>query len=171
MCEKLTMTLGQDLSCYASVKIPADTDLLPKNLIRMAGDMSGNQVFEADWTTGCALRIVSVQDGQGNNLVEDIAVEPSPYDVGQQLSLFLAGKTDWDRLLDSASQYGLIPAVEMQVMLGRIALPSEDLALKFQVRKGATQLEKDVAFFHALCQIASVDYRAVRQPDGERIDE
>lgn len=171
MCEKLTMTLGQDLSCYASIKIPADTELSPGNLSRIADEAAGNQVFEADWSTCCALRVVSVSDGKGNNLVEDLVVDASPFDVGQQLSLFLADKIEWGQLLDSAPRFGLIPQVETQVMSGHIALPSEDMTLKFQVRKGATRMEMDVAFFHALCQIASVKYNEIQQATGESIDD
>ncbi|TXH76821.1 MAG: hypothetical protein E6Q82_01670 [Thiobacillus sp.] len=171
MCEKLTMTLGQDMSCYASIKIPTDTVLSPVNLTRIADEAAGNLVFEADWSTCCALRIVSVSDGQGNNLVQDLVVDPSPFDVGQQLSLFLADKVEWGQLLDSASRFGLIPQVESQVMSGHIELPSEEMTIKFQVRKGATRMEMDVAFFHALCQIASVQYNEVKQAAGESIDD
>lgn len=171
MCEKLTMTLGQDLSCYASIKIPANVDLSPENLSKIASEAAGNVVFEADWSTCCALRVVSVSDAKRGNLVEDLVVEPTPFDAGQQLSLFLGGRIEWHQLLDSASSFGLISPVETQVMLGRIALPSEDMALRFQVRKGATQMEMDVAFFHALCQIASVEYNEVKQAAGESIDD
>jgi hypothetical protein len=112
-----------------------------------------------------------VSDGQGNNLVQDLVVDPSPFDVGQQLSLFLADKVEWGQLLDSASRFGLIPQVESQVMSGHIELPSEEMTIKFQVRKGATRMEMDVAFFHALCQIASVQYNEVKQAAGESIDD
>lgn len=163
MSGKLVMTLGQDLSCYAEVVIPSGSDLSRDNLIRIANEAVCNEVFDADWSTCCALRIVAVSDGNGTNLVEDLIIEPTPFDAGQQLSLFLHGHVELDELLTAVSEYGLIPSIEMESMLGRICLPSDQLELQFLVRKGATLVEKDLAFFHALCQIADVEYKEASQ--------
>lgn len=163
MSKKLKMALGQDLSCYAEVEIPSDTDLSPDNLIRIANEAveSDELVFDEDWSTCCALRIVSVRDENGATLAEDIVVEQSPFDSGQQLALFLQGRIELSQLLAAASEYGLIPPVEMETRVGRIDLPTGGIERSFLVRKGATQVEKDVAFFHALCQIATVEYPEV----------
>lgn len=160
MSEKLVMTLGQDLSCYAEVELPSDTDLSSANLIRLANEAvdSDEVVFDEDWSTCCALRVVSVSDGKGNNFVEDLVVEQSPLDAGQNLALFLNGRIGLDQLVASASEYGLIKPVEMETLLGRISLPNDELERRFTVRKGATQVEKDVAFFNALCQVATIEY-------------
>lgn len=165
MSGNLKVTLGQDLSCYAEIEIPADSDLSPENLARIANDAVDDDgvVFDEDWSTCCALRVVDVRNSNNESLVQDVVVEPSPFDVGQQLSLFLGGKIEWSQLLQSASAFGLIQEVETQFMTGYLTLPSEDIALKFQVRKGATQHEMDVAFFHALCQIGEVEYRPYAQ--------
>lgn len=164
MSKKLEMTLGQDMSCYAVVKIPADTDLSPDNLTRIANqtvEENEDLMFEEDLSTCCALRIVSVRDADGRNLVEDIVVEQSPLDAGQKLALFLKGNIEMDQLVASASEYGLIPPVEMETLIGRISLPNNELGRTFVVRKGATQAEKDLAFIHALCQIAEIEYVGV----------
>lgn len=161
MCEELTMTLGQDLSCYAVVKIPASTDLSPENLMRIASEESGNVEYEEDWSTCCSLRILEIKDESGNYLVQDLAVEPMPFDAGQELKLFLSERIDMGQLVESASRYGLIPPVAMSRMVGHVSLPSGDIEHTFQVRKGASQAEKDLAFFNALCQIAKVHYSEV----------
>ena len=60
----------------------------------------------------------------------------------------------------SNSGYRLIKDVEPKVChTGFMSTPDgERVQIDFSVRKGATQAEKDLAFFSALCQKVQIDY-------------
>ena len=92
------LTIGQDLSCYATIQIPEDTPLTRETLTEIVNHVLDNQEWkgedvymEEDWSSVCAARVVSVRDKNGNHLVEDMAIDPSPYDAGQVLQSWLRG--------------------------------------------------------------------------------
>lgn len=100
--KKLYVTIGQDLSAYATIEVSADTDLSEEKLAAIANKAVEDAVFDPDWSTVCALRVVSVTDQDGGYHIEDIAVEPSPYAAGQVLGSFLKGYAeDFDKVVKS----------------------------------------------------------------------
>lgn len=61
----------------------------------------------------------------------------------------------------------MIAAPQMVTYTGYLKLPgTERIQLDFDVRKGATQAEKDLAFFNALAQLGTVDYLAVGEKEA-----
>lgn len=157
----LQVTLGQDLSAYATLEIPADSDLSDANLIRIAQTAveQDDFVFDEDWETTCALRIVSVQDRQGHYLKEDIPVEDSPYDAGQVLQSFLKGHVSFANLIEAAAQARLIDPLEIIHCTGILKIPgAAPISADFSCRQGATQAEKDLAFMEALLNQVEVQY-------------
>jgi hypothetical protein len=166
----LKLTIGQDLSCYATVLIPEDTPLTREALTKIVDhvvqnlEWRGEQVrFEEDWSTTCAARVVGVYDESRKNLVEYMAIDPSPFDAGQILMGWLRGnRATFDEVIKSAAKARIIDEPVMELHRGTLTFPGvEPLELEFEVRKGATREEKDLAFFEALAQIGMVDYVAI----------
>jgi hypothetical protein len=164
------ITIGQDLSCYATIGVPEDTPLTPEALAEIVNgvvenlEWQGEEVlFDEDWSTTCATRIVSVCDEKGNYLVEDMPIDPSPYDAGQTLMSWLRGHgPTLDAVIQSAAEAKLIEEPAMEVFAGSLKLPgAESIQIEFACRKGATREEKDLAFVGALAQIGTIDYAAI----------
>jgi len=161
------VTIGQDMSCYATVQVPEDTPLTREALGEIVRhvvedlEWQGKEVvFEEDWSTACAARVVSVQDEKGHHLVEDMAIAPSPYDAGQTLMGWLRGHgLTLQTVINSAAKANLINEPVMEVHRGTLKLPgAKVIDVQFEARKGATREEKDLAFFESLAQIGAVDY-------------
>lgn len=158
--------IGQDMSCYANIEIPEDTPLTRDALKEIVerviddGEWNGEEVvFEEDWSTTCAARVVSVRDEKGNYLAEDVAIDPSPFDAGQQLQNWLKGHGSLQSVISAAAKFNLIDEPVMEQYAGHIKLPGCGyIQVDFECRKGATREEKDLAFFEALAQIGTVDY-------------
>jgi hypothetical protein len=168
----LEVTIGQDLACYATIEVPDDTPLTRDALGEIVRyvveelEWKGKEVvFEADWSTTCAARVVSVQDENRNNLVEDMAIAPSPFDAGQALMNWLRGYgMILEGVINSAVEARIIDEPVMELHRGALQFPGvEPLELEFEVRKGATREEKDLAFLEALAQIATVYYDTVQE--------
>jgi hypothetical protein len=164
------MTIGQDLSCYATIQVPKDTPLTREALTEIVDEIlencewQGEEVlFEEDWSTTCAARIVSVLDEDGNHLVEDMAIDPSPYDAGQVLQSWLRGYgPTLAAVINSAAEARLIDKPVIEVHRGRFETPNgEVIDVDFAARKGATREEKGLAFFEALARIGTVNYVAI----------
>lgn len=156
---KLTITVGQDLSAYATFDIPADTDLSDANLIQLVQTAQENEelVFDEDWATTSALRIVSVKDHQGHALKEDLPVEALPHDAGQVLQLFLKGHVTFAQVVEAAARYKLIDPQQMACHTGTLTLPgAAPISAAFSCRLGATQDERDLAFMRALAELGTV---------------
>jgi len=117
--KKLIITLGQDLSAYATVEVPADTDLSDENLVAIARDAVDEAVFDEDWSTVNALRVVLVQDDKGNIIHSDVPVESSCYEGGVALQSYLKGAIGLDALVGSALQAKLIEPSEQVAFTGR----------------------------------------------------
>ena len=80
---KLNVVLGQDLSAYAEIEIEAPEDSSEEEIVRRVRAFTESAdfketVFDEDWSSTCALRIVSVKNGN-DYILEDVALEPSPY--------------------------------------------------------------------------------------------
>lgn len=162
--KKLLVTLGQDLSAYATIEVPADTDLSDDNLAAIARKAVENTVFEADWSTMNALRVVVVNDGEGKFVRSEVPVELCCYEGGAALEAFLRGHVGFDALVNSAVQARLIEPSMQAAFTGHLTMPGgERIQVDFCARAGATQAELDLAFFHALCQQADVAYPAARE--------
>ncbi len=165
------VTIGQDMSCYATIQIPEDTPLTREALTEIVNQVLENNewqgeevLFDEDWSTTCAARVVSVRDEKGNHLIEDMAIDPSPYDAGQVLQSWLRGYgATLGSMINSAAQARLIEEPVMESHRGVFETPNgESIDVEFQCRQGATQEEKDLAFFAALAQACST--RVQRTP-------
>jgi hypothetical protein len=170
----LKLTIGQDLSCYATIDIPEDTPLTREALgeivhhIVEEAEWQGKEVrFNVDWSTTCAARVVCVQDENQNYLVEDMAIDPSPFDAGQGLMIWLRWHSmTLEGVVNYAVAFRLIDEPVMELHRGTLKIPgAEPVEVEFEVRKGATREEKDLAFFKAIAQIAKVDYDAAQEVD------
>jgi hypothetical protein len=164
------VTIGQDMSCYATIQIPEDTPLTRESLAEIVdqvlsyGEWQGQDVlFEEDWGSTCATRVVSVRDDKGNSLILDMALEPSPLDAGHTLQSWLRGYgATLQAVIDSAAKTMLIDEPVMEAHRGVFETPNgEEIEVEFSVRKRATREEMDLAFFKALAKVGSA--RVVRK--------
>lgn len=128
--KKLVITLGQDLSAYATVEVPADTDLSDENLAAIARKAVEDEetVFDADWSTANALRVVLVQDETGQIIRSDLPVEASCYDGGAALQLHMKGAIGVEALVNSAIEARLIDPARDGAGVAAIAVPADLLA-------------------------------------------
>lgn len=161
MNKQLKIVIGQDLSAYAELDVPADTDLSDENLINIANAAVENEVFDADWSSTNGLRVVSVHDESGRIIKADIPVETSYYDAGVALKAFLTGYSSLDTLVQSALIAKQIESTEMIAYTGSLHYPGGQYDVEFFVRKGATQAERDLAFMGELAKLSIVRYSAV----------
>ncbi len=155
-----TMEIGEDVSCYATIKIDESTSLTRESLSAIV-DVLQNVTFLPDWDTACAARITSIRNEQGVNLVEDMAIDPSPFDAGQALMSWLrsAGKVPFDAVINSAARARIIEAPKMVTHVGKLKLTgNKTIEAEFECRENATQEELDLAFFQALCNSGTVEY-------------
>lgn len=164
---QLYAILGQDISAYAGVEIDVPDGASKEEIIDRIRAFTESAdfdevVFDEDWGTACALRIVSVQNG-GNYILEDVLLDQSPYDAGQVLQSWLNGSgPTLAAVINTAAEAKLINPVVIEVHRGSLKLPgAETIEVEFECRKGATREEKDLAFLEALAQIGTVDYVAI----------
>lgn len=165
--KQISMTLGLDVSAYCTIELPKDVGLTKKNLIAIAREAAGSRryngkdvMFEPDWGTENALRIVSVA-ADDEEVLSDTPVDASPFDAGQVLANFLKGHVPLQGVINSAAEFRLIDQSVMESYRGSISLPGVGgVEVEFQCRKGATREEKDLAFLEALAQYGEIDYVA-----------
>lgn len=165
---EINMTLGLDVSAYCTIDVPEDTELTKENLIAIARkavedrEYNGKEaMFEPDWTTECALRIVEVVVNDEERF-RDIPVDASPFDAGQVLASFLKGHVPLLSVINSAAEFRLIDRPVMEAHRGTFKCPgAEAIEVDFECRKGAAQEEMDLAFFQALAQIGTVEYFSI----------
>ena len=163
---KLEVLFGQDLSAYAYADIEVPDGASEEQVVEAIraytqGAEFEELVFEEDWATVSSLRVASVKAGD-RYIIEDMAIEPSPYDAGQVLHSWLKGRVPFDAVINQAVASKLIDEPVMEVYTGYLKLPGADrVQVEFACRKGATREEKDLAFFEALAQIGTVDYVSV----------
>lgn len=159
MTQKLLITLGQDVSAYAVIAVPAGTDTSDANLSTIAKKaVEADTMFTPDWGTVCALRVVDVRTESGAYLREDVPVEPCCFDGGQVLRSFFSGQLPGAgiaTLVNAAAKAKLIPEPDLVTGTGFITFPGcERIEVNFDVRKGATKVERDLAFLTALGKLA-----------------
>ena len=92
---KINVMLGQDMSAYADVELDVPDNASKEEIIERVQEFTDNAdfsdvVFDEDWSTTCALRIVSIKIGN-DLLLEEVPLEPSPFDAGQVLQSWLRG--------------------------------------------------------------------------------
>lgn len=167
---QLTITLGQDVSSYAEMKMEVPDGTTEKELTAVLQGMLVNDEFDAmpfneDRSTASSLRIVTALDQDGNFIAEDVPLEACPFDAGQILQLWLMGHSgSLLSVIESSAWARLIPELKMEVHRGTFTLPGmESIEVEFEARVGATQEEKDLAFFKALSDVGRVDHLAIGQ--------
>ena len=165
---KVKVTLGQDVAAYADIEMDVPDGTTEKELAAMLHDRFVNEgdeepVFDEDWSTASSLRIVCAVDQDGNYISQDCAIEPSPFDAGQCLQLWLKGYSgSLQAVIEASVRACLIPELKMETHKGTFTLPGmESIEVEFGVRVGATREEKDLAFFEALAQVGRVDYPSI----------
>lgn len=128
--KKLIITLGQDLSAYATIEVSAETDLSDESLAAIARKAVEDEgtVFDEDWSTVNALRIVFVQDEKGQTIRSDIPVESSCYEGGAALQLYLKGAIGVEALVNSAIKAKLIDPARNGAEVAAIAAQADLLA-------------------------------------------
>lgn len=82
---KINVCFGQDLSAYANAEIDVPDGASKEEIIARIRAFTESAdfdevVFDEDWGTACALRIVSVQNG-GNYILEDKLITPVVMEV------------------------------------------------------------------------------------------
>lgn len=165
--------LGQDLSAYADIEMDVPDGTTEKELAAMLHDRFVNErdedpVFAEDWSTTSSLPIISAVDQDGNYISEDCPVEPSPFEAGQCLQLWLNGHGgSLQSVIEAAAWACLIPELKTETHRGTFTLPGmAPVEVEFEARVGATSDEKDLAFFKALSAVGKVDFPSAVQ--GER---
>lgn len=164
--KKVEVTFGQDMSAYANVDLNVPDNASRDEIIEAIRAFTGSAdfeelVFDEDWSTVSSLRVVSVKNGDGY-VLEDVPIEPSPFDCGQMFTSWLKGHMDLGKAISGSLKFAGIEGSEEEVYLGTLELPGADnIEVEFKCRKGATQEEKDLAFFQALAQIATYSTVAI----------
>lgn len=152
---KINVMLGQDMSAYADVELDVPDGASKEEIIERVQEFADSEdfnevVFDEDWSTTCALRIVSIKIGN-DLLLEEVSLEPSPFDAGQVLQSWLRGYgPSLKTVINAAVEAALIDHPEMEVYRGTLKVGNEIVNVQFEARKGATREEKDLAFFEAL---------------------
>lgn len=164
---KVKVTLGQDVAAYADIEMDVPDGTTEKELAAMLHDqfVSSDElpVFDEEWDTASSLRIVSARDANGNYISQGYALEPCPYDAGQELQMWLKGRSgSLQGVIEASVRACLLPELKMEKHRGTFTLPGmESIDVEFEVRVGATREEKDLAFFEALAQVGRVDYPSI----------
>lgn len=154
----IKVILGQDYPAYTefTIDVAEGESLTNEQIIAKVREKASDCLFEPDWSNPSALRILTAHDQNGDVLLEDRAIEPSPFDAGQALQLFLKGKISIEQLVDQAANSGLVDIPIVEKRTGTIVLMSgEEEEIAYQVRKGANQAEIDHAILSALAQKVS----------------
>lgn len=101
MTQLVTVTLGVDVPAYVTrtIEVPAGTTV-EEYLKKHGLDLAADSVFEADWGEQSSCRVVSAHDAASNKvLVEDLGLEPRPYDRGLLASEVI--KRHWEVIVRS----------------------------------------------------------------------
>lgn len=111
---KVKVTFGQDLSAYAEVDVKLKDGLTNQEVINEIKEYASSSdfddiVFTEEWSTQCALRIVSVTIDDGETIITDQPIEPSCYETGAAFSSWLKGRTTLDAAIESAKYAKVIP--------------------------------------------------------------
>lgn len=97
------ITLGQNLSAYAVIEVPADTDLSDANLIEIAKKKAYDDtdtVIDEDWSTTNGLRVVCLTKPDGSVQIRDLVVDPPDF---APMSLEEKRALEWARSQDYGS--------------------------------------------------------------------
>lgn len=160
---KLKVTFGQDLSAYATEEIEVPDGASKEEIVdTLKGYDPSKLVFDEDWSTVCAMRIVSAVKEDGGHVLEDVPIEPSPFDCGQHFMSWLKGYMSLEKAVSSSLEFAGIEDHGEERHRGTFKLPGAGtIDVEFMCRKGATREEKDLAFFEALAQVGTVNYLTV----------
>jgi hypothetical protein len=107
----IKITVGKDVSAYATLAVPQGTVLDEDTLKELAKHADFSEVFDVDWSTSSSLRIVDVSnsDNQEDNTICDVAIEPAPHDIGVFAIKFLKGEITSTEFVLQAISCGLNP--------------------------------------------------------------
>ena len=113
--KQLYMTIAKNVPAYASeIEIPADADMSREGLIALARQFGDDEEMEPDWGQAESLRIVNVVDGDtGRVLVEGVAIQPVPYEVGMCFRDFVRGSMTFDEFVSLAARQKVISAEDL----------------------------------------------------------
>ncbi|HXF47173.1 MAG TPA: hypothetical protein VNK91_13745 [Burkholderiaceae bacterium] len=158
---ELDVCFGADLPAYATVQIDVEDGATREQIVEkikaFANSEQFNEVgFDVEWAWMDSLRIVDARCGE-LHLVEDVPLQPSPYDAGQLLQKFLNGHISLDALVKSAGAVLLLDCTAKESWRRTLQLPgAEPVEVSFTCRAGATREERDVAFVRALAAVARI---------------
>lgn len=165
-----TMDLAVSLSAYATVALPAGTEMTPENLKSVAKQMDsdGDVTFAPDWGTMNSFRIVSCKKGD-ELVVEDLPIAPSYHDVGTNFTSWMLGHQSLaDAILSSTEMLPTSNVGIVEVFTGFVKVAGAGrLQVDFECRKGATSEEQNLAFLDALEKVVEVGYVALGEQPGE----
>lgn len=171
MSNTLKVTLGVDLSAYATVDLPGDSDLTEEGLAKLATEFAESDavLWEPDWDASNGLRIVHVRDDKHQPVREQVQVDRSYYDAGQALECFVKGTDNGGgvaTLVNAAAEAKLILAPkETATYVAHVVTPSGRFFIRnIRVRKGATRDELDLAFLNAFREVGSISYAPAATP-------
>lgn len=147
-----TMTLGVNLSAYADVALPDGMATTKESLIAFAKKVEGDVVFLEDWGTQEGLRVVQINI-DGKSEIIGASVYRDPRDSGQAFDTFIRGQTS---LVEAVTE--VIGGSEtVEVHQGFVSIRGNRVQVDFQVRNGATNEEKEIAFLAALLESDGVE--------------
>jgi hypothetical protein len=156
----LQITIDREMTTRAVIFAPEDTPLTRESFtkiayhIRRGGGWNDEPVpFDPIPEMTRATR-VTVEDDDGNILVNELAIDPNPWEAGLALGFWLNGEYGtFQDVLRSAVEQRLIEPPVMEKRRGSYTTPGgETIEVEFEARKGATQEEIDLAFFQALAK-------------------
>lgn len=155
------MILAVNLSAYADLVLPPDTEMTPENLkqLAMQRNLDGEVTFKPEWETTNSFRIVSCSEDD-DLVLEDVPIEPSYHDVGTNFNSWMNGHQSLaDAIHSSAAMLPAINAGIAEVFTGYVKLPGAGrIQVDFECRKGASSEEMDLAFLNALEEVVELGY-------------
>lgn len=169
----LQISVGQDYSAYGilNVKIPAEEVLTEERIAEIVEEAISTGGYEdgffdldleVDYSTGQALRVIdALIVGDASTKFDGFCLDENYCDLGYACSDFIKGRNEgFGSLLQAAVKTKHLPSIEMETIVGEIDIDGFLYKADFEVRKGATLMEKDHAFMCALAQNASISYES-----------
>ena len=126
--KKIRVELGQDTPAYASFELTVGADLTDADIINLvkeqAEEQAGDLVFEPSYDLS-GLRVVSATHANGDTIVEDLPIDPSPEDIGIVAMDVLKGTVAPNQLIMEAERQGFSVRPEVVEMFKRFSLAYE----------------------------------------------
>lgn len=153
MSNQIKVTVAVDVPAYATVKVPAGTQLTDDNLVNIARKANENIVFEPNWDNVEGLRITEIIDQHGESIdeLQDISIDSNYSDFGRQAELFLKGKISLKNFISAAKTLKIIndenqvslPEVKVGVQVLNGCVSSVDIIGNEYLKGVATIIDHD----------------------------